>query len=161
MSPIGSRLCFPRSRAAAVRIWLRKVARHRILCSGFAQWHWSRNTPSPCSAAPLLSAARLRACSLQRFFRRIGWRVNIYERSSIELIGRGVGIFAHIRNCLRPWINAAPAGLTSVSPSTSGRSTAKATSSPRAAASLVHILGSIAAGVIKGIDVSVTRSGTC
>jgi 2-polyprenyl-6-methoxyphenol hydroxylase-like FAD-dependent oxidoreductase len=28
------------------------------------------------------------------FLRRIGWRVNIYERSSIELIGRGVGIFA-------------------------------------------------------------------
>jgi len=28
------------------------------------------------------------------FLRRIGWRVDIYERSSIELIGRGVGIFA-------------------------------------------------------------------
>jgi 2-polyprenyl-6-methoxyphenol hydroxylase-like FAD-dependent oxidoreductase len=28
------------------------------------------------------------------FFRRIGWQVDIYERSSIELIGRGVGIFA-------------------------------------------------------------------
>jgi 2-polyprenyl-6-methoxyphenol hydroxylase-like FAD-dependent oxidoreductase len=28
------------------------------------------------------------------FLRRIGWRVEIYERSSIELIGRGVGIFA-------------------------------------------------------------------
>jgi 2-polyprenyl-6-methoxyphenol hydroxylase-like FAD-dependent oxidoreductase len=28
------------------------------------------------------------------FVRRIGWRVDIYERSSIELIGRGVGIFA-------------------------------------------------------------------
>lgn len=28
------------------------------------------------------------------FLRRIGWRVGIYERSSIELIGRGVGIFA-------------------------------------------------------------------
>ena len=26
--------------------------------------------------------------------RRIGWQVDIYERSSIELIGRGVGIFA-------------------------------------------------------------------
>ena len=26
------------------------------------------------------------------FLRRIGWRVDIYERSSIELIGRGVGI---------------------------------------------------------------------
>lgn len=28
------------------------------------------------------------------FLRRIGWRVDIYERSSIELIGRGAGIFA-------------------------------------------------------------------
>jgi 2-polyprenyl-6-methoxyphenol hydroxylase-like FAD-dependent oxidoreductase len=28
------------------------------------------------------------------FLRRIGWRVDIYKRSSIELIGRGVGIFA-------------------------------------------------------------------
>jgi len=28
------------------------------------------------------------------FLRRIGWQVDIYERSSIELIGRGVGIFA-------------------------------------------------------------------
>ena len=28
------------------------------------------------------------------FLRKIGWRVDIYERSSIELIGRGVGIFA-------------------------------------------------------------------
>jgi 2-polyprenyl-6-methoxyphenol hydroxylase-like FAD-dependent oxidoreductase len=26
------------------------------------------------------------------FLRRIGWQVDIYERSSIELIGRGVGI---------------------------------------------------------------------
>ena len=28
------------------------------------------------------------------FLRRIGWRVDIYERSSIDLFGRGVGIFA-------------------------------------------------------------------
>jgi 2-polyprenyl-6-methoxyphenol hydroxylase-like FAD-dependent oxidoreductase len=28
------------------------------------------------------------------FLRRSGWEVDIYERSSIELIGRGVGIFA-------------------------------------------------------------------
>src|SRR5262249_34883481 len=28
------------------------------------------------------------------FLRRIGWQVDVYERSSIELIGRGVGIFA-------------------------------------------------------------------
>jgi 2-polyprenyl-6-methoxyphenol hydroxylase-like FAD-dependent oxidoreductase len=28
------------------------------------------------------------------FLRKIGWRVDVYERSSIELIGRGVGIFA-------------------------------------------------------------------
>src|SRR5262245_3185437 len=28
------------------------------------------------------------------FLRRIGWQVDIDERSSIELIGRGVGIFA-------------------------------------------------------------------
>ena len=26
------------------------------------------------------------------FLRRVGWQVDIYERSSIELIGRGVGI---------------------------------------------------------------------
>ena len=30
------------------------------------------------------------------FLRRIGWQVDIYERSSTELIGRGVGIFATI-----------------------------------------------------------------
>jgi 2-polyprenyl-6-methoxyphenol hydroxylase-like FAD-dependent oxidoreductase len=29
------------------------------------------------------------------FLRRIGWRVDIYERSSVELIGRGAGIVAH------------------------------------------------------------------
>jgi hypothetical protein len=28
------------------------------------------------------------------FLRRIGWQVDIYERSSIDLIGRGVGIVA-------------------------------------------------------------------
>jgi 2-polyprenyl-6-methoxyphenol hydroxylase-like FAD-dependent oxidoreductase len=28
------------------------------------------------------------------FLRRVGWRVDVYERSSVELIGRGVGIFA-------------------------------------------------------------------
>ena len=28
------------------------------------------------------------------FLRRIGWQVDLYERSSVELIGRGVGIFA-------------------------------------------------------------------
>src|SRR5262245_33836105 len=28
------------------------------------------------------------------FLRRLGWEVDIYERSSVELIGRGVGIFA-------------------------------------------------------------------
>jgi hypothetical protein len=28
------------------------------------------------------------------FLRRAGWQVDIYERSSVELIGRGVGIFA-------------------------------------------------------------------
>jgi 2-polyprenyl-6-methoxyphenol hydroxylase-like FAD-dependent oxidoreductase len=28
------------------------------------------------------------------FLRRIGWQVDVYERSSTELIGRGVGIFA-------------------------------------------------------------------
>jgi len=28
------------------------------------------------------------------FLRRVGWQVDIYERSSVELIGRGVGIYA-------------------------------------------------------------------
>src|SRR5262245_57423796 len=28
------------------------------------------------------------------FLRRIGWDVDVYERSSVDLIGRGVGIFA-------------------------------------------------------------------
>jgi len=28
------------------------------------------------------------------FLRRIGWEVDVYERSSVELVGRGVGIFA-------------------------------------------------------------------
>jgi 2-polyprenyl-6-methoxyphenol hydroxylase-like FAD-dependent oxidoreductase len=36
------------------------------------------------------------------FLRRAGRQVDIYERSSVELIGRGVGIFAsHLENCLR------------------------------------------------------------
>jgi len=30
------------------------------------------------------------------FLRRVGWQVDIYERSSIDLIGRGVGIVATI-----------------------------------------------------------------
>jgi len=37
------------------------------------------------SIAGLFSAA---------FLRRIGWQVDIYERSSVELVGRGAGIFA-------------------------------------------------------------------
>ena len=49
---------------------------------------------SPPDAGPSSSAARLQVYSLGAFLRRIGWQVDIYERSSIELIGRGVGIFA-------------------------------------------------------------------
>ena len=50
------------------------------------------------SVEPLLSAGPSPGYLLEHFvgafLRRIGWRVDIYERSSIELIGRGVGIFA-------------------------------------------------------------------
>ena len=62
------------------------------------------------------------------FLRRIGWQVDIYERSSIELIGRGVGIFASHLELLRPWTNAAP-GLSTLALSftSASRSTTAAT----------------------------------
>ena len=40
------------------------------------------------------------------FLRRIGWRVDIYERSSIELIGRGVGISAALTRIAQEQANA-------------------------------------------------------
>jgi 2-polyprenyl-6-methoxyphenol hydroxylase-like FAD-dependent oxidoreductase len=39
-------------------------------------------------------AASIAGLFVGAFLRRIGWQVDVYERSSIELIGRGVGIFA-------------------------------------------------------------------
>ena len=32
------------------------------------------------------------------FLRRIGWQVDVYERSSVELVGRGVAFLLHIRS---------------------------------------------------------------
>ena len=62
------------------------------------------------------------------FLRRIGWQVDIYERSSIELIGRGVGIFATHLELPEALDNAAPVPSTSASSSTNAsRSTIKAT----------------------------------
>jgi 2-polyprenyl-6-methoxyphenol hydroxylase-like FAD-dependent oxidoreductase len=60
------------------------------------------------------------------FLRRIGWQVEVYERSSIELIGRGVGIFATHLELFERWTNAVPVPSTLASLSTSAsRSTAE------------------------------------
>lgn len=59
------------------------------LRGGVLQWSESRT-----SGVLLLRAVLLPVYSLAHFLRKIGWRVDIYERSSVELIGRGIGIFA-------------------------------------------------------------------
>src|SRR5262249_10490333 len=62
----------------------------------YARRHWrSPQSPRP----PPLRGRAAPSCSVAGLFvgavrRRIGWEVDIYERSSIELIGRGVGIVA-------------------------------------------------------------------
>ena len=48
------------------------------------------------------------------FLRRIGWRVDIFERSSIELIGRGVGINATIGSIASALGPTVAAGILSV-----------------------------------------------
>ena len=61
------------------------------------------------------------------FLRRIGWQVDIYERSSIELIGRGVGIFATHLELFEAWTKVAQAPSTLASSFTSAsRLTAEA-----------------------------------
>ncbi|HEY7248014.1 MAG TPA: hypothetical protein VH678_29470 [Xanthobacteraceae bacterium] len=63
------------------------------------------------------SAVRLQVCSLESFLRRIGWQVDIYERSSIELISSSAVALASlllIWNCSKLWTNAAQAPLTLV-----------------------------------------------
>jgi len=40
----------------------------------------------------IVGAGSIAGLFVGTFLRRIGWRVSIYERSSIEPIGRGVGI---------------------------------------------------------------------
>jgi 2-polyprenyl-6-methoxyphenol hydroxylase-like FAD-dependent oxidoreductase len=47
----------------------------------------------PCRRAIVIGGS-LAGLFAGAFLRRIGWQVDIYERSSTELIGRGVGIFA-------------------------------------------------------------------
>ena len=47
------------------------------------------------SDGPSLLAARCRGCLPAAFLRQIGWDVDVYERSSVELVGRGAGITGH------------------------------------------------------------------
>jgi 2-polyprenyl-6-methoxyphenol hydroxylase-like FAD-dependent oxidoreductase len=54
------------------------------------------------------------------FLRRIGWRVDIYERSSIELIGAASESLPRIWNYSRPSTNVVRARLISASLFTNG-----------------------------------------
>src|SRR5262249_23053181 len=87
------------------------------------------------------------------FLRRIGWQVDIYERSSIELIGRGVGIFATHLELLEA-LGKCGAGICVIvyKRITFDRSGKLAAEKPQ-----LHILGPVAAGPIKG-DRSTTLS---
>ena len=93
------------------------------------------------------------------FLRRIGWQVDIYERSSIELIGRGVGIFAtHLEllealdKCAAGTVDIGVISLQAHHVRSDGRRDCrKATAADR------HVLGPVAAGAIKG-DRSATLS---
>lgn len=50
--------------------------------------------PQPGKHCAIIIGGSIAGLFVGAFLRRIGWQVDIYERSSIELIGRGVGIFA-------------------------------------------------------------------
>jgi 2-polyprenyl-6-methoxyphenol hydroxylase-like FAD-dependent oxidoreductase len=54
----------------------------------------SRPPPQPGERRAIVIGGSIAGLFVGAFLRRIGWQVDIYERSSIELIGRGVGIFA-------------------------------------------------------------------
>ena len=54
----------------------------------------SRTSPQPGKRRAIVIGGSIAGLFVGAFLRRIGWQVDIYERSSIELIGRGVGIFA-------------------------------------------------------------------
>jgi 2-polyprenyl-6-methoxyphenol hydroxylase-like FAD-dependent oxidoreductase len=54
----------------------------------------SRTPPQPGKRRAIVIGGSIAGLFVGAFLRRIGWQVDIYERSSIELIGRGVGIFA-------------------------------------------------------------------
>lgn len=54
----------------------------------------SRPPPQPGKRRAIVIGGSIAGLFVGAFLRRIGWQVDIYERSSIELIGRGVGIFA-------------------------------------------------------------------
>src|SRR5262245_32146834 len=97
------------------------------------------------------------------FLRRIGWQVDIYERSSIELICRGVGIFATHLELLEA-LDKCGAGTVDIGVIVYKRITfrpqrqgdrRKATASDR------HVLGPVAAGAIKGDRATTLSFRTC
>jgi len=49
---------------------------------------------SHCQRRAVVIGGSIAGLFVAAFLRRIGWQVDIYERSSVELIGRGAGIFA-------------------------------------------------------------------
>ena len=54
----------------------------------------SRTPPQPGKRRAIVIGGSIAGLFVGAFLRRIGWQVDIYERSSIDLIGRGVGILA-------------------------------------------------------------------
>ena len=54
----------------------------------------SRTPPQPGKRRAIVVGGSMAGLFAAAFLRRSGWDVDIYERSSVELIGRGVGIFA-------------------------------------------------------------------
>jgi len=86
------------------------------------------------------------------FLRRIGWRVDVYERSSIDLIGRGVGIFATHLELLEA-LDKCGAGTVDIGVIVYKRiyvRPRRQRDRSKAAAADCHILGSVAAGTVKG-----------
>jgi 2-polyprenyl-6-methoxyphenol hydroxylase-like FAD-dependent oxidoreductase len=65
------------------------------ISSGGARLSMSTSVPAnPHKRRAVVIGGSIAGLFAAAFLRRIGWDVDIYERSSIELIGRGVGIFA-------------------------------------------------------------------
>ena len=71
--------------------------------------------PKAASAAPSSSAARCPGCSRAAFLRQIGWQADVYERSGVELVGRGAGITGAPGTARRARRRAAPAPTISAS----------------------------------------------